>query len=155
MDEVITSRDRHYLTYDEAEYLAKMLAEGRTYKEIAISLGIDNPCKANLAYQRLSNDIRKVIDGKVYCGLTKKYQLARPEPNQMSREEAEYFAKMISAGKSYPEIANDLGVSTDSLEYRNLCTKILKVIDGKMYPDLKDAYKLERIYYPGGKLITE
>ena len=155
MEDVIASRDRHYLTYEEAEHIAKMLADGRTYKEIAISLGIENPCKANPAYQRLSKDIRKVIDGKVYCGLAKKYQLTRPDPWQMPREEAEYFARMISGGKSYSDIAGDLDISQDSPDYKTLRAKILKVIDGKVYPDLKEAYNLERIYHPSGRLLNQ
>ena len=77
MDKVISTKSRHYLAYEESEYIAKMISEGKSYKEIAISLEIENPCKANPEYKRISSDIRKVIDGKVFPELKKKYKLER------------------------------------------------------------------------------
>ena len=65
------------LTYEEAENFAKKISEGYSYKDIAIELGIENPCKANPEYRRLTTDIRKVIDGKVFPSLSKKYKLGR------------------------------------------------------------------------------
>lgn len=77
MDDVINKRERHHLTYEEAEYIAKKISEGSTYTDIATSLGIENPCKANPEYRRLTTDIRKVIDGDVFPSLRRKYKIER------------------------------------------------------------------------------
>ncbi|OQP39838.1 DNA-binding response regulator [Niastella yeongjuensis] len=107
----------------------------------ALKAGASGYCSKDLAHEELVNAVRRVLTGKKYITPTLAESLAtqleeekQPEPyKRLSDREFDVF-KLLSAGKSVSEIADNLSLSTTTIStYR---ARILVKMNFKTNADL-------------------